>query len=117
MSSEPTCTILMLNPVSLAKPSRIFRHGFGEMSKEALKARLCWVVKIVLSNALIEKGEPLEIKLSSCCNLTLVVSVLYVHRFSCGKHLHSSNRLLKRQIMFLMKNKEILLVALRIFSP
>ena len=38
----------MLNPVSLAKPSRILRHGLGEMSNEALKARLCWVVSIVL---------------------------------------------------------------------
>lgn len=43
-----TWTILMLKPVSLAKPSRIFRQGFGEMSNDALKARLCCVVKIVL---------------------------------------------------------------------
>jgi len=40
-ASTRTCTIRMLNPVSLARPSRILRHGFGEMSKEALKARRC----------------------------------------------------------------------------
>lgn len=43
-----TCTILTLSPVSLASPSRTFRQGFGLTSKEALKARLCWVVNIVL---------------------------------------------------------------------
>lgn len=43
-----TWTILILSPVSLARPSRIFRQGFGEMSNDALNARLCWVVKMVL---------------------------------------------------------------------
>lgn len=42
-----TCTIRMLNPVSRAKFSRTFRHGFGDSSKDALNARLCCVVKIV----------------------------------------------------------------------
>uniref|UniRef100_A0A182J1N7 Uncharacterized protein n=1 Tax=Anopheles atroparvus TaxID=41427 RepID=A0A182J1N7_ANOAO len=42
-----TCTIRMLSPVSFAKPSRIFRHGLGEMSNDALKARRCCVVRMV----------------------------------------------------------------------
>lgn len=42
-----TWTILTLRPVSLAKASLTFRQGFGLISKEALKARLCCVVRIV----------------------------------------------------------------------
>lgn len=43
-----TCTILTLRPVSLAKPSLTFLQGLGLISKEALKALLCWVVRMVL---------------------------------------------------------------------
>lgn len=43
-----TCTILKLSPVSAARVSRVFRHGRGDMSKQALNARLCWVVRMVL---------------------------------------------------------------------
>lgn len=42
-----TCTILILNPVSLARVSLTFLHGLGLTSKEALKALLCCVVSIV----------------------------------------------------------------------
>lgn len=38
----------MLSPVSFASPSRIFLQGFGVMSNEALNARRCCVVRIVL---------------------------------------------------------------------
>lgn len=37
-----------LRPVSCARPSRTFRQGFGLNSKDALNARRCWVVNIVL---------------------------------------------------------------------
>lgn len=43
-----TCTILTLRPVSLPRVSRTFLQGFGLSSKEALNARRCWVVSIVL---------------------------------------------------------------------
>lgn len=42
-----TCTILRLSPVSLARFSRTLRHGLGDTSKEALKARLCCVLSMV----------------------------------------------------------------------
>lgn len=42
-----TCTILRLKPVSLARVSRTFRHGFGDTSKDALNARRCCVLSIV----------------------------------------------------------------------
>lgn len=42
-----TWTIRKLSPVSLAKFSRTFRHGFGDMSNDALKARRCCVFSMV----------------------------------------------------------------------
>lgn len=42
-----TWTILRLRPVSLARLSRTFRHGFGETSNDALKALRCCVFNIV----------------------------------------------------------------------
>ena len=36
-----TCTMRIDNPVSFAKVSLTFLHGFGETSKDALNARLC----------------------------------------------------------------------------
>lgn len=42
-----TWTMRKLNPVSLAKFSRTFRHGFGDTSNDALKARRCCVFKMV----------------------------------------------------------------------
>lgn len=42
-----TCTILRLSPVSLARFSRTLRHGLGDTSKEALKARRCCVLSMV----------------------------------------------------------------------
>lgn len=38
----------MLNPVSLAKFSLTFLHGFGDTSNDALNALRCCVVNIVL---------------------------------------------------------------------
>lgn len=43
-----TCTILKLSPVSAASVSLVFRQGLGDISKHALKARLCCVVRMVL---------------------------------------------------------------------
>lgn len=37
-----------LRPVSLANDSLTLRQGLGLISNDALKARLCWVVKMVL---------------------------------------------------------------------
>ena len=43
-----TWTTLTLSPVSLARASRTLRHGFGEISNEALNWRLWTDVRIVL---------------------------------------------------------------------
>lgn len=43
-----TWTMRTLKPVSCARPSLTFRQGFGLSSNDALKARRCWVVSIVL---------------------------------------------------------------------
>lgn len=39
--NSPTCTMRILRPVSFARPSRIFLHGLGVTSNDALNARLC----------------------------------------------------------------------------
>lgn len=44
---SPTCTMRRLSPVSLARFSRTLRHGLGDTSKDALKARRCCVLSMV----------------------------------------------------------------------